>query len=163
MVRVLGKKIDHEYNLGDLLRRPDITYHSLMSMENGEFKSAEIESLDDVSRETILEQVEISAKYSGYIEKQKEEVERAAGFENLHLPKDLDYLSIDALSFEVRQKLTKFRPETVGLASRISGITPAAISLLLIHLKRMKAKRDTASVGEDAVFAEGVSAEFDSE
>ncbi len=163
MVRVLGKKIDHEYNLGDLLRRPDITYQSLMSMENGEFKSAEIESLDDVSRETILEQVEISAKYSGYIEKQKEEVERAAGFENLHLPKDLDYLSIDALSFEVRQKLTKFRPETVGLASRISGITPAAISLLLIHLKRMKAKRDTASVGEDAVFAEGVSAEFDSE
>ncbi len=163
MVRVLGKKIDHEYNLGDLLRRPDITYQSLMSMENGEFKSAEIESLDDVSRETILEQVEISAKYSGYIEKQKEEVERAAGFENLHLPKDLDYLSIDALSVEVRQKLTKFRPETVGLASRISGITPAAISLLLIHLKRMKAKRDTASVGEDAVFAEGVSAEFDSE
>ena len=134
-----------------------------MSMGNGEFKSVEIESLDDVSRETILEQVEISAKYSGYIEKQKEEVERAAGFENLLLPKDLDYLAIDALSFEARQKLTKFRPETVGLASRISGITPAAISLLLIHLKRMKAKRDTASVKEDAVFAGGLSTEFDSE
>lgn len=163
MVRVLGKKIDHEYNLGDLLRRPDITYQSLMSMGNGEFKSVEIESLDDVSRETILEQVEISAKYSGYIEKQKEEAERAAGFENLLLPKDLDYLAIDALSFEARQKLTKFRPETVGLASRISGITPAAISLLLIHLKRMKAKRDTASVKEDAVFAGGLSTEFDSE
>ena len=140
-VRVLGKKIEHEHNLGDLLRRPDITYAGLMSLDSGAYKSTEIESLDDVSRETIVEQVEISAKYFGYIEKQKEEVERAAHFERLALPADLDYLSIEALSFEVRQKLTHHRPETVGQASRISGITPAAISLLLIHLKRMKAKR----------------------
>jgi len=147
-VRVLGKKIEHEYKFSDLLRRPDVSYDQLMSLSSGEFKSAEIESLDAVSRETIIEQVEISSKYSGYIEKQKVEVERAAGFESLLLPKEMDYLSIDALSFEVRQKLNRYRPETLGLASRISGVTPAAISLLLIHLKRMKAKR--GGVLEDA-------------
>lgn len=138
-VRVLGKKIDHEYSLGELLRRPDITYNALTSLNQGAFKSAEIEALDDVSRETIIEQVEISAKYFGYIEKQKEEVERAAGLEQLPLPADMDYQSIDALSFEVRQKLSRHRPQTIGQAGRISGITPAAISLLLIHLKRLKA------------------------
>jgi len=140
-VRVLGKKLEHEHNLGDLLRRPGITYADLMSLDAGVFKSPDIEALDLVSRETIVEQVEISAKYSGYIEKQREEVERAANFERLALPANMDYLSIDALSFEVRQKLTHHRPETVGQASRISGITPAAISLLLIHLKRMKTKQ----------------------
>ena len=139
-IRVLGKKIEHEHNLGELLRRPDITYAGLMSLDAGAFKSSAIEALDLVSRETVVEQVEISAKYAGYIEKQKEEVEKASHFERLALPADMDYLSIDALSFEVRQKLTHHRPETVGQASRISGITPAAISLLLIHLKRMKAK-----------------------
>jgi tRNA uridine 5-carboxymethylaminomethyl modification enzyme len=107
-----------------------------------------IESLDHVSRETIVEQVEISAKYSGYIEKQKEEVQRAAGFENMPLPDNIDYLSIEALSFEVRQKLSRQRPETVGQASRISGVTPAAISLLLIHLKRMKSKPSIAVPNE---------------
>jgi tRNA uridine 5-carboxymethylaminomethyl modification enzyme len=146
-IRVLGKKIEHEHNLGDLLRRPDITYAGLMSLDEGIYKSSEIEALDLVSRETVVEQVEISAKYSGYIEKQKEEVERASHFERLALPPDMDYLSIDALSFEVRQKLTHHRPETVGQASRISGITPAAISLLLIHLKRMKAKKTPETSG----------------
>ena len=100
--------------------------------------------------------MEISAKYAGYIEKQKEEVERAAGFESLLLPKDMDYLSIDALSFEVRQKLIKYRPETLGLASRISGVTPAAISLLLIHLKRMKAKRGLLSEDANAAVADSI-------
>ena len=153
-IRVLGKKIDHEHNLGDLLRRPDITDEGLMSLDSGIFKCPTIESLDRVSRETIVEQVEISAKYSGYIEKQKEEVERAAQFERLALPLDMDYLSIDALSYEVRQKLTHHRPETVGHASRISGITPAAISLLLIHLKRMKAKRAMSSTADDKTLAQ---------
>jgi tRNA uridine 5-carboxymethylaminomethyl modification enzyme len=83
-----------------------------------------------------LEQVEIAAKYSGYIERQKDEVERASHHENMKLPADLDYLSVGALSFEARQKLAKHRPETLGQASRISGITPASISLLLIHLKK---------------------------
>jgi tRNA uridine 5-carboxymethylaminomethyl modification enzyme len=153
-VRVLGKKIEHEYKFSELLRRPDISYDQLMSLSLGTFKSSEIEGLDVVSRETIVEQVEISAKYAGYIEKQKEEVERAAGFESLLLPKDMDYLSIDALSFEVRQKLIKYRPETLGLASRISGVTPAAISLLLIHLKRMKAKRGLVSEDANAAVAD---------
>ncbi len=96
-----------------------------------------------VSRETlgdelpaVLEQVEIAAKYSGYIDRQRDEVERSAHYESLKLPADLDYGQVTALSIEVRQKLQKHRPETLGQASRISGVTPAAISLLLIHLKK---------------------------
>ena len=137
--RVLGTGIDHEYNLGDLLRRPDVGYEALMSLEGGRWKS------DLVSRETladlyepVVEQVEIGAKYAGYIERQKGEVERAAHYENLRLPAELDYMQVAALSIEVRQKLSKHRPETLGLASRISGVTPAAISLLLVHLKKNK-------------------------
>jgi tRNA uridine 5-carboxymethylaminomethyl modification enzyme len=142
--RVLGKAIDHEYNLFELLRRPGMTYEALMSMEAGRFASA----VDGpVSRETlgdqleeVLEQIEIQAKYFGYINRQKDEVDRAAHYENLKLPAELDYLAVTALSFEVRHKLQKHRPETLGQASRISGVTPAAISLLLIHLKRGKFK-----------------------
>ena len=91
---------------------------------------------DEVSRETVIEQIDITAKYAGYIDRQNDEVERAAHYENMALPADIDYLSIAALSIEVRQKLHKHRPETLGQASRISGVTPAAISLLLIHLRR---------------------------
>ena len=135
--RVLGKAIDHEYNLFDLLRRPDVDYASLMSLDGGKYASG------DVSRETlgalsapVIEQVEIAAKYSGYIDRQREEVERAAHYEHLRLPADLDYMQVPALSIEVRQKLNLHRPETLGQASRISGVTPAAVSLLLIHLKK---------------------------
>ncbi|MEY2801284.1 MAG: putative glucose inhibited division protein, partial [Pseudomonadota bacterium] len=101
----------------------------------------------DVSRETldtlyapVVEQIEIAAKYAGYIDRQKSEVERAAYYENLKLPAELDYQQVTALSIEVRQKLAKHRPETLGQASRISGVTPAAISLLLIHLKKSRFK-----------------------
>ncbi len=139
--RVLGVPIEHEYNLGDLLRRPDVSYDGLMSMEAGRWKG------EAVSRETlgglyasVVEQIEIGAKYSGYIERQKDEVERAAHYESLKLPAELDYMQVPALSIEVRQKLNKHRPETLGLASRISGVTPAAISLLLVHLKKSKFK-----------------------
>ncbi len=139
--RVLGKSIDHEYNLGDLLRRPDVSYAALMSLDAGKYANA------DVSRETlgslwepVVEQLEIAAKYSGYIDRQKDEILRAAHYEHLKLPADFDYLSVPALSFEVRQKLDKHRPETLGLASRISGVTPAAISLLLVHLKKSRVK-----------------------
>ncbi len=128
--RVLGKAIEHEYNLGDLLRRPGISYDSLLSLDGGRFRPAQALAPDEV------EQVEIAAKYSGYIEKQHEEVQRAAHFENLRLPNDLDYMQVQALSIEARQKLSKHRPETLGQASRISGITPAAISLLMIHLRK---------------------------
>lgn len=141
--RVLGKRIEHEYKLFDLLRRPGVAYADLMSLEADRFQA----DASGVSRETlgelyapVLEQVEIAAKYSGYIDRQRDEVERAANFENLKLPLDLDYMQVAALSVEARQKLSKHRPETLGQASRISGITPAAISLLLIHLKRGKFK-----------------------
>ncbi len=134
--RVLGKAIEREYNLGDLLRRPGIRHADLMSLAQGRFVSTELEALDPVSRETVVEQVEIAAKYAGYIGRQRDEVQRASYYENLRLPESLDYMQISALSIEVRQKLSRQRPETLGQASRISGITPAAISLLLIHLKR---------------------------
>ena len=136
--RVLGKSISHEHSLADLLRRPDVSYDALMSLDGGRFASPELAAMDGVSRETVVEQVNISAKYSGYIDRQRDEVERAAHYEQLPLPEALDYMAIPALSIEVRQKLQKHRPETLGQASRISGVTPAAISLLLIHLRRAR-------------------------
>ena len=136
--RVLGKAIDHEYSLADLLRRPQVSYADLMGLDGGRFVSADMLALDAVSRETVIEQIDIAAKYSGYIDRQNDEVERAAHYENMILPANLDYLSIGALSVEVRQKLDKHRPETLGQASRISGVTPAAISLLLVHLRRAR-------------------------
>jgi len=88
----------------------------------------------------VIEQIEITHKYAGYIDKQDEDVERALRYENLRLPDELDYAQVRALSFEVRQKLNQHRPATLGHASRISGVTPAAISLLLIHLKKGRFK-----------------------
>ena len=141
-VRVLGKAIDHEYNLFDLLRRPDVSYPDLMGMDGGKHAQASVVSREtlgdafDSLQDAVVEQVEIAAKYSGYIERQKGEVERATHYEGLKLPPDLDYMQVTALSIEARQKLAKHRPETLGLASRISGITPATVSLLMIHLKK---------------------------
>ena len=138
-LRVLGKEIDHEYNLGELLRRPDVGYAALMGLDGGKYANGELPvqpSGGDVFVAGVIEQVEIAAKYSGYIDRQKEEVGRAAHYENLRLPDDLDYLQVGALSIEARQRLNQLRPETLGQASRMSGITPATISLLLIHLKK---------------------------
>jgi tRNA uridine 5-carboxymethylaminomethyl modification enzyme len=140
--RVLGKAIEHEYNLFDLLRRPGVDYAALTSMDGGHHGRATVVSREtlgedfDVLRDAVVEQVEIAAKYSGYIDRQKDEVQRTAHYEGLKLPADLDYLQVTSLSIEARQKLAKHRPETLGQASRISGITPATISLLMIHLKR---------------------------
>ena len=136
--RVFGKALEHEYSLAELLRRPGVTYESLMSLDGGRFVSRETaphgsSALLDTA---VTEQVEIASKYSGYIDRQRNEVQRAAQYEHLKLPDDLDYLQVTALSFEARQTLAKRRPETLGLASRISGITPASISLLLVHLKK---------------------------
>ena len=135
--RVLGKSIEHEHNLFDLLRRPGVSYEGLMSLDAGRFVATTVsrETLGDLTT-SVIEQVEIAAKYSGYIDRQRVEVERAAHFENLKLPAKLDYLLVSSLSIEARQTLSKHRPETLGMASRISGITPATISLLLIYLKR---------------------------
>jgi tRNA uridine 5-carboxymethylaminomethyl modification enzyme len=124
---LLGKAIDREYSLMDLLRRPEVTYAALAQLPGvGEL----------LTDRAAAEQVEIQAKYQGYIVRQRDEVARHQHFETLALPPDLDYRSVRGLSVEAQQKLTQHRPETVGQASRISGVTPAAISLLLVHLKR---------------------------
>ena len=135
--RVLGKAIEHEHNLFDLLRRPGVSYESLVSLDSDRYASTTVsrETLGELSA-PVIEQVEIAAKYAGYIDRQKVEVGRAVHFENLKLPAKLDYLLVSSLSIEARQTLSKHRPETLGMASRISGITPATISLLLIYLKR---------------------------
>ena len=136
--RVLGKAIEREYNLADLLRRPEVNYAGLMSLESGRHANPMLEAEAGGTEfvKSVVEQIEITAKYAGYIDLQKVEVERAAHYENLKLPATLDYLQVQALSFEARQTLARHRPETLGLASRISGITPATISLLLVHLKK---------------------------
>ena len=142
--RVLGKAIDHEYCLLDLLRRPGVGYAQLMSLDAGRFATpdlpltgaSESAASQDVFVASVVEQLEIAAKYSGYITRQQDEVDRAAHYENLKLPAELDYMQVSALSIEARQRLSKQRPETLGQASRLSGVTPATISLLLIHLKK---------------------------
>ena len=144
--RLVGKALEREYNLADLLRRPGVSFDTVAEVAaiakpdaavSRETLAAELgEALADL----VAEQVEISVKYAGYINKQVDDVARAAHFEHLKLPDDLDYGLVHALSFEARQKLNTHRPETLGQASRISGITPAAISLLLVHLKKGKFK-----------------------
>ncbi|KPC52186.1 tRNA uridine-5-carboxymethylaminomethyl(34) synthesis enzyme MnmG [Amantichitinum ursilacus] len=130
--RVLGKAIEREYTLADLLRRPEVTYASLLTMTAAQPKEGEA-SVDDP---LVAEQVEIQTKYQGYIDRQQNEVSRRDNLDNLRLPAAFDYASVVGLSKEVQQKLNTHRPETVGQASRISGITPAAIALLLVHLKK---------------------------
>jgi tRNA uridine 5-carboxymethylaminomethyl modification enzyme len=126
-LRVLGKSIEREYSLHDLLLRPEVTYASLMSLPGAG---------PHVPNEKVAEQVEIQAKYNGYIERQRDEVGHSRQYETLGLPDNLDYREVRGLSVEVQQKLNQYKPETVGQAGRISGMTPAAISLLLVHLKR---------------------------
>ena len=138
--RVLGHMIEREYNLADLLRRPGVTYTDVISMDPDRFVSQELGLMSQTDRQTVIEQIEITAKYAGYIDRQQDEVRRASHFEAMMLPPTLDYSLITALSIEVRQKLQQQRPQTLGQASRISGVTPAAISLLLIHLKRQRYK-----------------------
>ncbi|CAG0962159.1 tRNA uridine 5-carboxymethylaminomethyl modification enzyme MnmG [Rhodocyclaceae bacterium] len=125
--RVTGKPLEREYRLFDLLRRPEVDYVSLLTLPGAG---------EGVAAAEVVEQVEIQAKYQGYIDRQMEDVEKAREAETLRLPVDLDYGEVRGLSIEVRQKLAQHRPETLGQASRIQGVTPAAISLLLVHLKR---------------------------
>ncbi len=126
-IQVLGKTIEREYSLTELLRRPEVSYVSLMTLPG---------TGTPVDDPQVAEQVEIQTKYEGYIERQRSEVVRRESFEALPLPVNLDYHGVRGLSVEVRQTLVAHRPETLGQASRISGVTPAAISLLLVHLKR---------------------------
>lgn len=127
MRNLFGQALERDYTAADLLKRPGITYETLMSLPDAGPGIAEVQAAG---------QVEIQVKYQGYIDRQQEEVQRRAQYEDWRLPEDMDYRAVRGLSIEVQQKLDKHRPETVGQAQRISGITPAAISLLLVHLKR---------------------------
>jgi tRNA uridine 5-carboxymethylaminomethyl modification enzyme len=129
---VLGKEIEREYLLSDLIKRPNVSYQSLMAMAYHEG----VDLPKGVPPGEVAEQVEIQIKYEGYIARQQEEIDRQQTYEDQEIPDVFDFEGITSLSFEVRQKLKAHRPQTVGQASRISGVTPAAISLLLIHLKR---------------------------
>ncbi len=126
-VRVLGQGIEREYLLQDLLRRPGVSYAELMTLPGAGPAVADAQ---------VAEQVEIQSKYQGYIERQKDEIARQETYEGTCLPIDLDYRQVRGLSIEAQQKLNQHHPETLGQAARISGVTPAAISLLLVHLKR---------------------------
>ena len=130
--RVLGQPIDREYALTDLLRRPKVTYASLLTLPGSGLPVADPQ---------VALQVEIATKYAGYIDRQHDEIARHLAMESAQLPGSLDYRNVRGLSAEAQQKLNLHKPETIGQAARISGITPAAISLLLVHLKSGAAAR----------------------
>lgn len=134
--RVFGQSIDREYTLAELLRRPGVSYQAVISLPGAG------PGIDDAQ---VAEQLEIQAKYQGYIARQIEEVERNETYESVPLPNDIDYREVGGLSAEVQQKLNRHRPQTIGQAARISGVTPAAISLLLVHAKRRFAVLRTKS------------------
>jgi tRNA uridine 5-carboxymethylaminomethyl modification enzyme len=158
--RLVGKPLEHEHSLVDLLRRPGVDYDTVA--EIAQIAKPDLPPEARVSRGTltaelgtamasaVIEQIEIATKYAGYIDKQVEEVERAAAYEHLALPADLDYTQVTALSHEVRQKLNRHRPATLGQAARISGVTPAAISLLLVHLRKGRFKGFTGTRPSEA-------------
>ena len=152
--RLVGKALEHEYNLADLLRRPAVGFDQVSELAAIGRPEAVVSretlraELGDGLADAVIEQVQIGIKYAGYIDKQNEEVERSAAYEGLKLPEELDYAQVTALSYEVRQKLARHRPETLGQASRISGVTPAAISLLLIHLRKGRFKGFAANAGQ---------------
>ena len=127
-LRVFGQKLSREANLHDLLRRPNLDYAALMTLPDAQPETALADS--------VVEQVEIQVKYQGYIDRQNEEIDSRRDLEALRLPENIDYSKVKGLSAEVQQKLNQHKPETVGQASRISGVTPAAVALLMVHLKR---------------------------
>ncbi|WP_161533863.1 tRNA uridine-5-carboxymethylaminomethyl(34) synthesis enzyme MnmG [Neisseria meningitidis] len=127
-IRVFGQKLSREANLHDLLRRPNLDYAALMTLE-GAMPSENLAA-------EVVEQVEIQVKYQGYIDRQNEEIDSRRDIETLKLPDGIDYSKVKGLSAEVQQKLNQHKPETVGQAGRISGVTPAAVALLMVHLKR---------------------------
>ena len=138
-IAILGKALDHEYSLFELLRRPEISYDNLVNLM----------PVKPTITAEVKEQVEIAAKYQGYIDRQNEEIAKQKGSEELKMGETIDYAEVHGLSNEARQKLTSHMPETLGQASRISGITPATISILLIHLKR-KPKNQTNQINSHA-------------
>jgi len=138
--RVVGKALEREYRFFDLLRRPETTYAGLMSLPGA--------PTDAVTDPQVIEQIEIAAKYQGYIDRQQDEVARQLSAESTPLPAGFDYGEVRGLSKEVQQKLNQFRPETIGQAGRIQGVTPAAVSLLLVWLKRRELMRSADQQGQ---------------
>ncbi len=139
--QLLGQAIEREYTLADFLRRPNVNYDALMRVNDPRFQPENPLDTDPIEAAIIREQVEIDIKYAGYIERQKEEISKHANHETTHIPKNLNYQEVKGLSNEVKNKLIDHTPETIGQAARISGVTPAAISLLLVHIKRLNQKQ----------------------
>ena len=137
---VLGKVLDYEYSLFELLRRPEVSYQGLLDLI----------PTDEILADDVKEQVEIAAKYQGYIDRQKDEIAKQKDSEHIKLGDMIDYDQVHGLSIEARQKLTKHKPETIGQAGRISGITPATISILMIYMKRKHKKESTQNNSEAA-------------
>jgi tRNA uridine 5-carboxymethylaminomethyl modification enzyme len=137
-MRVFGDVLQREYSAFDLLKRPEVSYEALVSLPG---------VAPGVAEPSVREQIEIQARYHGYIARQMEDIERTRANEALRLPDDLDYTKVRGLASEVREKLSRHRPATLGQASRISGVTPAAISLLLVHLKKRKLMARDADPG----------------
>ena len=127
---VLGQELSREQTLAELLRRPDVRYRELISLCGSDE--------DGVTDAAVVEQLEIEARYAGYIDRQRDEIARQRKHEDTLIPEEIDYQAVRGLSNEVRQILIEHRPMTLGQATRISGVTPAAISLLLVHLKRQQ-------------------------
>ena len=136
--RVLGAPLARDTSAFELLRRPGVTYESLIEVAGAPTWPR---ALDDRVPAQVRAQVEVRARYSGYIERQQEDIERSRSHEAMALPADLDYASLTGLSHEVRQKLSAARPATLGQAGRIPGVTPAAVSILLVHLKKRSLRR----------------------
>jgi tRNA uridine 5-carboxymethylaminomethyl modification enzyme len=154
--RILGKPLQHEHSLAELLTRPGVTFGMVEELASIGRPDAAVSretlcgELGETMAAAVVEQAEITLRYAGYIDKQHAEVDRAASLEHMPLPGDMDYASVKALSFEVRQKLALHKPATLGQASRISGVTPAAVSLLLVHLKKHRGRRLGAEPSGDA-------------
>jgi tRNA uridine 5-carboxymethylaminomethyl modification enzyme len=137
---LIGKELTRESTAADLLRRPEMNYIAVAGISNvGVLEAAELVS--DEQREQVEQQLEVRAKYAGYIERQQREIAKQAKQESLRLPEDIDYEMVDGLSNEARQRLVAARPVTLGQASRLEGMTPSAVSLILIHLKKRLLKK----------------------
>jgi len=154
--RTIGKPIEHEYSLAELMKRPEVGFDEAVRLGQSARPDAALVSRETLHAElgadlaeAVIAQIEIGIKYAGYIERQEDEIKRAAAYETLRLPTEFDYSKVTALSFEVRQKLNQQRPATLGQASRMSGITPAAISLLLVHLRKGRLRGRDEAGGDD--------------
>ncbi len=139
--RVFGAPLGHDYTAMELLKRPEVSYQALMSLPG---------IGPGVSDATVRAQIEVQTRYDGYIERQLKDIERTRANEAMRLPNDLDYATVRGLAAEVQEKLARHQPETLGQASRISGVTPAAISLLLVHLKKRSLRAGSPQSGPGA-------------